>query len=77
MCEGGREGEGERIPVGWLGEFWARLGCVIGGLDFALFKPDLGPAAALISGALGAWRELGGPPWALLCTTSWVAFFSF
>lgn len=23
MCEGGR-GEGERIPVGWMGEFWAR-----------------------------------------------------
>ena len=39
MCEGVREeGRGED-PCGVLGS----LGCVIGGLDFALLKPDLGP----------------------------------
>lgn len=43
MCEGGREeGRGED-PCGLEGGVLGTLDCVIGGLDFALFKPDLGP----------------------------------
>ena len=80
MCEGGREeGRGEescRLDEGVLG----LLGVV---LSVALTLPFLNqiwvPAVALIEGVLRAWSELGGRPWALLCTSWWVAslFFFF
>lgn len=78
MCEGGREeGRGEepcRLDEGVLG----LLGVV---LSVALTLPFLNqiwvPAVALIEGVLLAWSELGGRPWALLCTSWWVAFFFF
>lgn len=42
MCEGvWEEGRGED-PCALDGGVLGTLGCVIGGLDFALFKPDLG-----------------------------------
>lgn len=61
--------------MGWMGEFWARWAVVSVALTLPFLKQTWVLEAALIEGAVWARLEQGGRPLALLCMSSWVAFF--